>query len=405
MSAVITSHLYKILYPDGIPFLHLGKDEVYDAIKKSTKFGGLQKNVTITEGTMPGGSADFATALANRGATTEVTFSVTRAKEYSLIKIDGEALAASMGDKTVIRDIAEHAADRAGKTFASATVSKMWSSYGGGALGRLNADPGTATSVTLKVASDHIDFHVGHKYVFASDNGTAASPAGLRAGGARTLVTKNENTGVLTFSAAMDAALAADDFIFREGDYSKSLTGIPAWVPPADPSSDLFFGVDRTAGDVQARSGIRATVSGSTKGEKLLNASGIAAHRGADCIDAYCMNPLDASGLLNEIKGNVQYVDKGESKMKSGSLSPREVYIPTGTGWARMLQSRHVPKGGCWGLTLDTWEFCSAGMWGMVDETNGRFDLEGSDDAVGMRLKGYGNLVCHEPAKNMYFAW
>ncbi len=69
--------LYKRLYPKGIADVMYKKSVALADIKKKTDFGGEGAYINISTSGTSGGSADFPTALANQGPSTQKRFFVT----------------------------------------------------------------------------------------------------------------------------------------------------------------------------------------------------------------------------------------------------------------------------------------------------------------------------------------
>src|SRR5688572_10436179 len=94
--------LLKRLYGNKVAEPMYQRSKFLASISKDTNFGGEGKYVNVTVGPTAGGSADFATALANQDQTTEIRFFVTHRKEYQVFSIQGDLIARSKGDKNAI---------------------------------------------------------------------------------------------------------------------------------------------------------------------------------------------------------------------------------------------------------------------------------------------------------------
>src|SRR5690606_26381340 len=103
---------------------------------KDTSFGGEGRHVVVKIAPTAGGSADFAQARANQGATQTKRFFVTHRKQYSIFTIDGDIIARTRGDKNAIVDIVKQEIDSARNTFGRDMAARVWGN-GGGARGKI----------------------------------------------------------------------------------------------------------------------------------------------------------------------------------------------------------------------------------------------------------------------------
>ena len=404
-NVTLNPNLYKVLYPNGIPFNDLSRDAFVRDAKRTTNsygLGGKNREVTIDEAGTGGGSPDFAVANANKGRSKQVTFTVTRAKLYEIIAVDNESIMASKGDKSAIVELAKHAADHAGKNFARNTTLMAWS-LGGGSLGVVSSISGA--TITLATPADAIRFQVGDRIELSEDDGTGAAPAGVQAGGPIVVESVNYSAGTVTFATDVVGAIAAadaGDYLHKEGWYGNAMTGVPGWIPISTPGSgESFFGVDRSEGNVTVRSGIRFTATGASKLDRLIDATSTFHLYGAENVTRMCTNSLDFGELQKELR--VQgYLDMATAG--KATVSAKTLMVPGANGPIEVTGHRWVPKGYCWGLTMDTWELASAGEWGHIT-TQGQWRDAETSDSKEMRLAGYGNFICKQPDQNGVFQW
>ena len=89
--------------------------------------------------------------------------------------------------------------------------------YGDGVLGVVESDPGTGTTVEIKDAGGVAGLDAPARWLRTGMNVAFIDPGGptIRAGGARTISSRNAAIDQITVSAAMDAAVAVDDVIVR----------------------------------------------------------------------------------------------------------------------------------------------------------------------------------------------
>lgn len=201
---------------------------------------------------------------------------MTRNSDYSLASISNEVLEASKGNANAFIEAATTEIDGA---IHSATRSLAIAMYGtgSGSIGQANASV-TGTSLQLKNADDVTNFEVGQELVFSTADGGGSVKSGSVA-----VTGINRDTGLLTTEAmtAIDGGtgVAANDYVFIQGDYDAKVKGLRAWLPNSAPTSSPFFGVDRTA-DSTRLGGIRFDGSALPIEEALIGAASRAAREG-----------------------------------------------------------------------------------------------------------------------------
>lgn len=345
------SNIFKILYPEDVSNPECERSKVFGMMKKDTKFASDgTKYVVVSIAPGAGGSATFSEALANQSATQQVRFSLGRKKLYEIGSIDGEAMAVAKnggGDnsKGAILDIVKHAMKKARTAFARTFGRSVWGN-GGGARGRISGVT-TGTSITLTNRMDGVGFFKGMVLQLADNDGytTVTSP---RVGSAAitTMARKtSSNTATLTTSAAWDSLIggaAANDYIFRKGDYNNYPSGIPAWAPYSDPGgSDSFLGVNRnTAGDMNYLSGWRVSGGGQPKQQTLIDGAAEAAANGI-MLNTVFMNPLDMRDAFKE-QSSYKTIDVSTTNPKIGY---KGLELLASVGALTILAEPDVPQG------------------------------------------------------------
>lgn len=237
-------------------------------------------------------SATFSTAVSRSTNSQLKDFVLTRAKDYSIASIDNETLEASKGNANAFMEAATVEIDGAMQSITRSLAVALYGT-GSGSIGQCNASA-TGTSLQLKNADDVTNFEVGMELVFSTADG-----GGSIKSGSVTVNGVDRDTGELTVDAltaiASGAGVAANDYIFVEGDYDLKIKGLRAWVPNTAPTSSPFFGVDRTA-DVTRLGGIRFDGSAMPIEEALVSAASRAAREGAKP-DTCFMNHVDYANL------------------------------------------------------------------------------------------------------------
>ena len=215
-----------------------------EAIEKSPELTGKLTLVPLQLDSPQGISNKLYNAVNNTTSSVGRAWQVTPVALYGALTIDAQTMLASRDTdgaffKTRAREF-EGILEQMGQH----NEAMLWGD-GTGSIGVVNGDPGTGTTITLATISDAINFHEGMKVFFYDDDGSGAPQGSPRDATADVVSGVNYDTGVITFSAALDAAIEDTDHVVREGNLDSVFKGIPAWIPAADPT-DTFLGVART---------------------------------------------------------------------------------------------------------------------------------------------------------------
>lgn len=172
-------------------------------------------------------------------------FTVTPKFLYSAGKVTGAAIIQTEGDTNAFIDAMAEQIDGAVQSLGGRIAMHLHGS-GKGEIGKLTADPGTGTTITLARGAKR-RLRVGMDVVFR-----ATLTGADRAGGSRRITGVNSD-GTATVSAAMDAAVASGDWVILVNESTAStatpdvLSGLEGWNPETEPTAgDSFFGVDRS---------------------------------------------------------------------------------------------------------------------------------------------------------------
>jgi hypothetical protein len=220
--------------------------------KKDPTFSGENMSIPIVHESSNGASATFATAQANKDASSMVKFLLTTVEDYSLASVTRKVMLQTRDNKGARLKAIEHAHKMA-LYAAGRSISHAFFRDGEGVLGKISSDS-TVASTTIKLAdpSDVVHFRKGMKVVASEDVGGTLRDSG----DAVTITAVNRATGELTAGAnwaTTISALAVGDSLYREGDARNGgstrlkMTGLLGWLPITDPSpAESFFGVDRS---------------------------------------------------------------------------------------------------------------------------------------------------------------
>lgn len=381
-----SDRIENMVYSDN-PFLAL--------VPKMEKFGGKNLPIPIIYGNPQGRSAAFATAQANKTSSKIKDFVLTRASDYSLASITNEVIEASQGDANAFMEAATTEIDGAIQAATRSLAIAMYGS-GSGSIGQCNASV-TGTSLQLKNINDVTNFEVGMKIVFSTADGGGSIKAG-----SVTVNNVDRGSGLLTVDAlsgiASGSGVAANDYIFVQGDYDSKIKGLAAWVPSSTPSSTAFFGVDRS---VDTRlGGLRYDGTSQPIEEALVDAAALAAREGAKLTHAF-INFVDFASLEKALASKVQYIDLKVNPQ----IGFRGIVIQGPRGPINVIPDQNCPSGVCYMLKLDSWKLYSLGKAPKLLEGDGmRMLRESAADAVEVRVGYYAQLGCNAPGYNIRVA-
>lgn len=362
---------------------------------KMENFGGKNLPIPIIYGNPQRRSATFATAQANTTTSKIDDFVLTRAKDYSLASIDNETLEASKGNANAFMEAATTEIDGAINSITRSIAIAMYRS-GSGSIGQCNASV-SSTSLQLKQAEDVTNFEVGNELKFSTADGSGALKTG-----SVTVVGVNRDTGELTVDAlsAIDGGtgVAANDYIFIDGDYNLKVKGLAAWLPASAPSSTPFFGVDRSV-DVSRLGGIRYDGSAQPIEEALIGGIHRVAREGGTPTHCF-LNFKRWDELVISLGSKVQYID---DIVKTGnvSLSFKGIMIHGPKGPVKVYADQNCPNDVAYLLQLDMWKLYSLGkVPRLIDSDGVKMLREASADSVEVRISYYAQIGCRAPGFN-----
>ncbi len=374
-------------------------------LPKMEAFGGRNLPIPLIYGNPQGRSATFSNAQTRGQVTNSLVdaFVLTRVKDYSIATIDNETLEASKGDANAFMEAATTEIDGA---INSLTRSLAVAEYrdGSGQIGQLLAEPTEAatTVITLKNINEITNFEVGMKLVSyaALTGGSAKTTNGTAAAWVITAI--NRSLGTITFADTYTSSgtLAANDYLFVEGDRGLKMSGIEAWIPASAPSATLFFGVDRTV-DVTRLGGQRYDATNVPLEEALIEGASRVAREGGK-IDHYFMDYSKFAMLEKSLGSKVQYIDL----KVTAEIGFRGIVINGPRGPIKCIPDQNCPSTRCFGLQLDMWKLYSLGKAVRVIDTDGLQMLrQASADGVEVRYGFYGNMGCRAPGYNINIQW
>jgi hypothetical protein len=371
-------------------------------LPKKEDFGGKNWPMPIRYANPGGRSADFATAKANKLAGKYTDFVLTRVKDYSLISIDAETIEASKGNANAFLEATTGDIDGSLDSLRDSLSHGIFGD-GSGCVGQVLAEPSTNAStfvVTMKNPSDIVNVEVGQVHVIYSalTGGTKRTSDGTD--DEWVVAGVNRDTGAITYTGTYDGSgtIAADEFIFIEGDRGAKISGLGAWLPYTAPDSTAFFGVNRSVDTVRL-AGVRmdnSSVSAEEGAIKLMTRL----HREGANPDHYFLNPANYQNLVLELGSKVQY-QKTSVKVGDAVIGFEGIKLASPKGSVLVLPDKSCPITYGYMLTLKSWKLASLGKAPKILMADGNRMLRESDsDGVEIRAGYYAQLGCHSPGQN-----
>lgn len=376
--------LYTLMYPDAA-FLA--------TIRKDYKFGGNNARITLRYGRPQGGSMVFATAQANKSSSSDAGFLLTRARDYHVCSITAEALLAADGDENSILNGVKAEMDGCTMMMKRSISAQLYRN-GGGQRARVAS---IATNVlTLTEPNDIVFFEVDMTVQFSAADGTSGS---VRAGTTTVTAVDRDNGKITLASAAAITDLAANDYVFRNGDFGVAAKGLQAWLPATAPTAgDNFFGVDRSA-DTTRLSGVRfAATSGAAKEDTLIDCAARLGREGGTPDTVY-MHNFDRADIVKSLGSKAQYdVVKSTDNIPIGF---KAVILDGDKGPLKLVSDPNCPKGTFFMLQSDTWVIKSLGQLPQyADEDGNKMLRESTADQYEWRMRALWQLGCEAPGFN-----
>lgn len=400
-STTTLASILKIRYPQKkLASMNYADAAMLGMVGRDESFGGKQTNIAVNYGRSQG-SMLFATAQTNASSDDDVAFAVTRAKDYHVCTMSAEAILAAKGNADSIINGLDRAMENAKLSFKRSISTQLFRN-GGGARGQVAAGGLTTATLTLTEANDAVFFET-NMYLHASTaDGTSGA---IRTGTERIAgVNRGATTATLTStSASWDAvitAIAANDYLFRAGDFGIAAKGLDAWLPGTAPTSgDSFFGVDRSVDPVRLAGCRYAATAGSSKEDTLIDAAAYLGREGGTPDTVFCHNS-DRRDIIKNLGSKVIY-DKTKSATDA-SFSFKSVALETDGGTLQVVPDPNCPKGVFYMLDMSTWKIGSLkGVPHYADDDSNNMLRQSAADGIEWRLRAFWQLYTDAPGKNL----
>lgn len=403
MASASTSNLpelLKILYPRGIAFLKLRKSKLYMQAKKNTKFVGANRQIKLSVGDGTGGSSEFAQALQNRGPSQQVTFTLTRKRDYVIGSIENELIMASKGDEGAVLDAMKLEFDMKGNEMGE----RIWRRFYGSEGGRLGEVQSISTNtMVLTSSADMRHFRPGKIISLASDNGTGTSPTGGREG-SLTVTGVNIGTRTLTFPSNVTTGIPAatvGDSIFNPGDYGTQPSGVFAWTPIVAPSTS-YLGVDRSLYP-ELTGGFRFDGKSGDMIETINNGLAESGEWSVTDTKYGYMNYKDFARLQSTLEGKNNVTREVSGRDVYAEVAWKGLCVYTPHGEVTFVAEPGIPQG--YALVTDPEDWTIHSLGEMPHFSEEKFQQESAADARQFRLRCFWNVGNERPFNTTILKW
>lgn len=410
--AAASSNAYKLLrdlWPQKAIYDELYKSSpTLGILKKDTSFYETHRFIDVGYGAPQGVGPNFAVAKNAKTASKTAEFSITAVTYYGLFSLDGRLMRQAKSDKAVIvKPLARES--RNVITQWKRDLSRYIHGNGGGALAQISAgsDVTTAT-ITLADTNTNRFIEQGMTLQSSSSDGTSGS-VNVGTVSVKSVVRNLDGSSTVTVNEASWQAgipgCAAGDYIFRAGVFGNVVTGFEGWNPATDPTSTLFFAVDRSP-DPQRLGGIRVDATGKSPREAALRAARMVADVGGSP-DTYILSTTDWEALQLELQsaGTLKYSQVPASPLGKFNFGLKydAIQLMGPTGPINVITDPDATVGVGRMLTLDTWTLASTGELVSIIEGGagpGGMMMEDASDSFESRLVGDYQLYCEAPGLN-----
>lgn len=299
--------------------------EKFEGMKGASNPGVRGYRVPVLTSRPQGVSADFASASTYATPSLLDAFIVTRVQHFGTFVIDGQTIAADMGDGATFANWLKTQSDALMESWSD-QISSLIFGTGTGVFGQISAGSNVATkTITLAAINTVTLFEVGMS-LGASATNTSSSTARL---GTVTLDAVNRSLGTLhvkeTTWATGIPAIAAGDYLFAKGNLNTVISGMASWNPATAPvfGTDSFYGVDRGA-DPTRLAGVtfqQGATNGSSYEEIMLDAVAYAYREGAQ-LTKCVMSTYDLAQLQKSQQSRIVLTRNPEMAMGRNGQGP-----------------------------------------------------------------------------------
>jgi hypothetical protein len=331
--------LFKNVYTDkAIADMAMRDHPLYARIRKEGGFTGRQFNYPWQVGSVQGIGSTVAYAQANISDLKGYQPYANRRISYGVIRLNGEDLLASAGDRGAFADVFQPTSDSVIYEYGD---DQAFGLYRDGTGMRARVVSEASEVLTLTVADDARNFKIN--MVLQADN--AADGSSPNAG--TTFVTAfDPDAGTVTVEDASDAVIVANDYLFRNGSNGTGaspsyLEGLALCTPLTAPTgSDSFRGLP-----TGSRAAAPALMAGSrlddTSSPIEYNIGRVAvkvAQNGGRVTEAY-INPINFFAVATRLNAKVEYQSGGGT----ADYGFQYLMVHTATGTIKVFSDPDCP--------------------------------------------------------------
>lgn len=398
-AATPTTHdaIIKHLYPwEEVVKAMYENNPLLAMMSKNYKAYGKSWHLPIRIAHTMGRSHTFANAKANKKGSNVVEMLITITQNYSLYSVDGKLAAQTANSKGALVEAFQFELDAALDAMNRSMGIGVYKNHGA-SMGQISSV--STTRITLSNINDVVNFEVGDVLQFSTADGTSGAVHSSGATGVISAVDRdNGYLDSATNWATQVASIAANDYIFKDGDFGQGVRGLASWMP-SSVTSTAFFGLDRTT-DAVRLAGSRVSGAGLNPEEQLQKMAQVGVRNGARLSHCF-MNDLNFLDLVLSLGSRVRYAD---TKTEVG-VGFTGVKVHTGNGEIEVYADPNCPANVAYGLTLEDWEIAGPGKFPFIDAEDGNKLLrEDSSDSYEGRIKGYYQVVCKKPHRQVRLA-
>lgn len=370
----------------------------YALLSKYEKFGGRNLPIPIIYGRGQARSKTFSVAqTASTSQSSKITaFALTRVKDYALATLDGETMAASKGDANAFMQAFTTEVDGAINSLTrSIAIGLVRTSAA--SIGQVLATPSnssTTFTMTLKDAEEIVNFEIGQTLLVYSalSGGSQRSSDGTAVSFPVVGVNRSAGTLLLTGTYSGSGTMAANDYIFVNGDRGLGISGLEDWCGASAPGATSFFGVDRS---VDTRlGGLRLDGTTGPIEEVLIEGDRLVGREGHQ-IDHYFMNFANLANIKKALGTKVQYVDLAVNPR----ISFRAIMMDGNKGPIKLVADNTFPSNRIFGMNMSYCKLYSIGkpVQEIQDDELTHGLRQSADDGVELRWRFLGNFATKAP--------
>lgn len=411
---------YKHLYnPKKVEVLAYRNRPFLKELAKRDNFEGDNYQHSIFFEDPQGGSADFATAIAQKAASSQgARMTINRGREFQAITISNEEIAAAKSDMGSLLRKKKHETDRVLNEMLRRVDIALHGSGSGIIASFTTTGSNATTTITLDTPQLGIRFSTGMYLQVATNsptNGTA--PTLLNSGASVKVLSRSVSATATTLTVDQNLSVAFPSiatttpyFLLRKGEglgFSSTnfsnggISGLKSWLPATAPTAgDNFWGYDRSV-DVQRLAGVRYTAQNGEKYEQTFQLASAEAYLQGANPSVVLVSPQDFAKYSVELGNKVRYEDASDADTGFSTLKVRGQ-----SGDMKLVADPQVDPGLFYMLDMDTWFMFHLNAVPHLDESDGRpAAREATADAIEIRWRAWYQLVCTAPGYNVVGAF